>query len=54
LVLEFLDSSGKSINKFTTRLPRGGGQGGAAADNTGRRWRRLLGVAPARASTDIG
>src|SRR5215831_8392571 len=26
LVLEFLDANGKSINKFTTRLPRGGGQ----------------------------
>src|SRR5438034_789494 len=27
LVLEFLDSTGESINKFTTRLPRGGGTG---------------------------
>src|SRR5258708_26727776 len=30
LVLEFMDGSGKSINKFTTRLPRGGGGGGQA------------------------
>jgi hypothetical protein len=30
LVLEFLDPTGKSINKFTTRLPRGGGQAQAA------------------------
>jgi len=57
LVLEFLDSSGKSINKFTTRLPRGGqGQGGgtepapaAAGGDEG-----FFGGAPARATTDAG
>jgi photosystem II stability/assembly factor-like uncharacterized protein len=58
LVLEFLDPNGKSINKFTTRLPRGGGagQGGAAAEQppAGGGEEGFFGGAPARASTDIG
>ncbi|HYW74114.1 MAG TPA: hypothetical protein VE961_24030 [Pyrinomonadaceae bacterium] len=58
LVLEFLDASGKSINKFTTRLPRGGGgQGPAAAAETpagGGEEGGFGGGAPARASTDVG
>jgi photosystem II stability/assembly factor-like uncharacterized protein len=58
LVLEFLDSNGKSINKFTTRLPRGGGGGGpgapaeqaqAAGEEGG-----FFGGPPARATTDAG
>jgi photosystem II stability/assembly factor-like uncharacterized protein len=58
LVLEFLDSSGKSINKFTTRLPRGGGQGPAAAAEQppagGGEEGFFGGGAPARATTDAG
>jgi photosystem II stability/assembly factor-like uncharacterized protein len=60
LVLEFLDSTGKSINKFTTRLPRGGGAGqgqGAAAEQPpagGGEEGFFGGGAPARASTDVG
>jgi hypothetical protein len=60
LVLEFLDSSGKSINKFTTRLPRGAGAGqgpGGAADQPpagGGEEGFFGGGAPARASTDMG
>ncbi|HEX3086493.1 MAG TPA: hypothetical protein VHP99_18300, partial [Pyrinomonadaceae bacterium] len=58
LVLEFLDTSGKSINKFTTRLPRGGGgQGpGAVAEPppSGGGDEGFFGGAPARASTDVG
>ena len=58
LVLEFLDGSGKSINKFTTRLPRGGGQGQGAAPEQpsagGGEEGFFGGGAPARASTDVG
>jgi hypothetical protein len=58
LVLEFLDSSGKSINKFTTRLPRGGGagqgQGPAAEQPAGGGDEGFFGGAPARATTDAG
>jgi photosystem II stability/assembly factor-like uncharacterized protein len=56
LVLEFLDSNGKSINKVTTRLPRAGGgpaapveQAQAAGEEGG-----FFGGPPARATTDIG
>lgn len=60
LVVEFLDSSGKSINKFTTRLPRRGGAGqgqGAAGEQPpagGGEEGFFGGGAPARASTDVG
>src|SRR5262249_41586331 len=57
LVLEFLDSSGKSINKVTTRLPRGGGQEPAAAGqqpHAGGREQGFFGGAPAPASTEAG
>jgi photosystem II stability/assembly factor-like uncharacterized protein len=56
LVLEFLDARGKSIQKFTGRLPRAGGAqgqtGGAAAgagDDGGG-----FGGGPARVTTDVG
>ena len=59
LVLEFLDPNGKSINKFTTRLPRGGGgqgQGGGAPESPagGGEEGFFGGGGPARASTDVG
>ncbi|HYX30362.1 MAG TPA: hypothetical protein VE863_17610 [Pyrinomonadaceae bacterium] len=59
LVLEFFDSNGKSINKFTTRLPRGGGGGGqgppaAAPQAEGGEEGFFFGGAPARATTDAG
>jgi len=59
LVLEFLDAAGKSINKFTTRLPRGGGgQGQAAGEQPpaggGEEGGFFGGGAPARATTDVG
>src|SRR5437660_4863663 len=58
LVLEFLDSNGKSINKFTTRLPRGGGVGGQAApaEQTQAAGEEggFFGGPPARATTDVG
>ncbi len=57
LVLEFLDSTGKSVNKFTTRLPRPGGQGqGGSPDQTaaGGDEGFFGGGAPARATTDVG
>src|SRR6185436_10987983 len=59
LVLEFLDPTGKSINKFTTRLPRGGGGqgqvGGAPEPPAGGGEEGFFGGgAPARASTDVG
>jgi len=57
LVLEFLDANGKSVNKFTTRLPRGGaGQGPAAAEQpaAGGGEEGFFGGAPARATTDAG
>jgi photosystem II stability/assembly factor-like uncharacterized protein len=57
LVLEFLDSAGKSINKFTTRLPRGGGagQGGAAPEQPPAGGDEgFFAGAPARATTDVG
>jgi photosystem II stability/assembly factor-like uncharacterized protein len=56
LVLEFLDSTGKSINKFTTRLPRGAGQAAAAGQPQagGGDEGFFGGGAPARASTDAG
>jgi photosystem II stability/assembly factor-like uncharacterized protein len=57
LVLEFLDANGKSINKFTTRLPRAGAQGQAQGEQpqTGGGEEGFFGGgAPARASTDVG
>jgi photosystem II stability/assembly factor-like uncharacterized protein len=59
LVLEFLDSSGKSINKFTARLPRAGGSqapaaGEQAAAPGGEEGGFFGGGAPARAPTDVG
>jgi photosystem II stability/assembly factor-like uncharacterized protein len=58
LVLEFLDSTGKSVNKFTTRLPRGGGAGqgpgGASEQPAAGGDEGFFGGAPARASTDVG
>ena len=57
LVLEFLDPAGKSINKFTTRLPRGGGPGpgaGAAPPQAGGGDEGFFVGAPARATTDVG
>ena len=57
LVLEFLDASGKSINKFTARLPRpGGGPGQAAAEQpqAGAEEGFFFGGAPARVTTDAG
>src|SRR5215813_303534 len=57
LVLEFLDASGKSINKFTTRLPRPVAQGQAPAEQPpagGGEEGFFGGGAPARASTDVG
>jgi photosystem II stability/assembly factor-like uncharacterized protein len=59
LVLEFLDPTGKSINKFTTRLPRGGGgqaPGAGAPDPPagGGEEGFFGGGGPARASTDVG
>lgn len=58
LVLEFVDGSGKSINKFTTRLPRGGGGQSAAAGEqqqpAGGDEGFFGGGAPARGTTDVG
>ena len=59
LVLEFLDSSGKSINKFTTRLPRTGGAPGQAPGEpapppAGEEGGFFGGAAPPRATTDVG
>jgi hypothetical protein len=57
LVLEFLDANGKSINKYTTRLPRPGGQGQAPAEQPqagGGEEGFFGGGAPARATTDVG
>src|SRR6185295_6865933 len=54
LVLEFLDSTGKSVNKFTARLPRAGGagQGGAAPEQSPAGGDEgFFGGAPARATT---
>lgn len=55
LVLEFLDANGKSINKFTTRLPRPSaeGQPATAAQPPGEEG-GFGGGAPARATTDVG
>ncbi len=56
LVLEFLDPNGKSINKFTTRLPRPGAQGSGPSDQpqAGGGDEGFFGGAPARATTDVG
>ncbi|HJZ81621.1 MAG TPA: hypothetical protein VKD91_14795, partial [Pyrinomonadaceae bacterium] len=57
LVLEFLDGSGKSINKFTTRLPRSGGAQPASMEQApaaGGEEGGFGGGAPARATTDVG
>jgi photosystem II stability/assembly factor-like uncharacterized protein len=52
LVLEFLDPAGKSIRKFTTRLPRPGSTPGAAAEPAGDD--SPFGGGAARVSTDVG
>jgi hypothetical protein len=59
LVIEFLTEGGKSINKFTTRLPRTGGGGpgpapGEQAPGGGGEEGGFGGGAPARATTDVG
>lgn len=57
LVLEFLDPAGKSINKFTTRLPRGGAPGpgaGAAPPPAAGGDEGFFAGAPARATTEVG
>jgi hypothetical protein len=56
LVLEFLDANGKSINKFTTRLPRPSaeGQPAAAQPQPSGEEGGFGGGAPARATTDVG
>jgi hypothetical protein len=58
LVLEFLDANGKSINKFTTRLPRTGGPGQAQTEQPqaggGEEGGFFGGGGPARATTDVG
>jgi photosystem II stability/assembly factor-like uncharacterized protein len=55
LVLEFFDASGKSINKFTTRLPKAGGAPGAGDQApAGGGEEGGFGGAPARATTDAG
>jgi hypothetical protein len=58
-VIEFLTEGGKSINKFTTRLPRTGGGGpgpapGEQAPGGGGEEGGFGGGAPARATTDVG
>src|SRR5262249_35218435 len=58
LVFDFLDERGKSINKFTTRLPRpGGGQAPAPGEQPaggGEEGGGFGGAPPARATTDVG
>ncbi|HEX6189286.1 MAG TPA: hypothetical protein VFZ40_14495, partial [Pyrinomonadaceae bacterium] len=54
LVLEFLDANGKSINKFTTRLPRPSAEGQPAAAPPPGEEGGFGGGAPARATTDVG
>ncbi len=54
LVLEFLDANGKSINKFTTRLPRPSAEGQPAAAQPPAEEGGFGGGAPARATTDVG
>jgi len=56
LVLEFLDSAGESINKFTTRLPRGAGGGQAAVEPAQPAGEEggFFGAPPTRATTDAG
>jgi photosystem II stability/assembly factor-like uncharacterized protein len=57
VVLEFLDSSGKSVRKFTGRLPRqgasGAGSAGQAPASAGED-EGFFGGAPARVTTDVG
>jgi photosystem II stability/assembly factor-like uncharacterized protein len=54
LVLEFLDPAGKSINKFTTRLPQPGAAGQPAQPAQPAEEGGFGGGAPARATTDVG
>lgn len=57
VVLEFLDANGKSINKFTGRIPRPGAPGQAAGDQPppgGEEGGFFGGGGPARVSTDVG
>ncbi|HVS21706.1 MAG TPA: hypothetical protein VHD88_07645, partial [Pyrinomonadaceae bacterium] len=57
VVLEFLDSSGKSIRKFTARLPRAGGgqgQGEQPPAPPSEEGDFFGGGAPARVTTEVG
>jgi photosystem II stability/assembly factor-like uncharacterized protein len=59
LVLEFTDASGKSIRKFTARLPRAGGPQGQAPGEqaqapAGEEGGFFGGGGPARVTTDLG
>lgn len=57
VVLEFLDSGGKSIRKFTGRLPRTGATAGGASEQqppAGGEEEGFFGGAPARITTDVG
>ncbi len=56
VVLEFLDANGKSINKFTGRIPKPAAPGQAPADQPqpGGEEGGFFGGAPARVSTDVG
>jgi photosystem II stability/assembly factor-like uncharacterized protein len=55
VVLEFLDSTGKSVRKFTGRLPRPSAQGGGAQEQTGGgEDEGFFGGAPARVTMDAG
>lgn len=55
VVLEFVDSAGKSIRKFTTPLPRPSAQAGEAQPTpSGDEFGGFGGGAPARVTTDVG
>jgi photosystem II stability/assembly factor-like uncharacterized protein len=59
LVLEFLDANGKSIQKLTARLPKGGGPQGQAPTGpaqapAGEEGGFFGGGGPARVATDVG
>jgi uncharacterized protein (DUF2164 family) len=57
VVLEFLDSSGKSIRKFTGRLPRPGAAAGGPSEQqppAGGEEEGFFGGAPARVTMDVG
>src|SRR5258706_16219352 len=54
VVMEFFDGSGKSIRKFTGRLPRPGAGGGGSATPTPAVEGEGFGGPPAPVSTDAG